>query len=268
MPVTQHQAAIAKLLAVNRSPDSYLAGGAALHFEPQTIRYSNDLDYFHDSEKRVAEAFEADNALLVKNGYQVLIEMHQPGYIRAVVRRGDSATKIEWAHDSAWRFMPTEYHEDRGYSLHPVDLATNKILALAGRDEPRDFLDVIDVHDRILTLGALCWAACGKDPGFTPDSLLELLRRRGKYHPEEFLRLKLNMAIDLVALKQKWLKMLDSAQTLVRQLPAAEVGCLYYSLPEKKFVSPPVENRPKSIVPHFGKMGGVLPRIMSELNSV
>ena len=64
MPLTAFQAAIAELLAVNRSSDSYLAGGAALHIEPNSKRYSNDLDYFHDSEERVALA------VLVATGYR------------------------------------------------------------------------------------------------------------------------------------------------------------------------------------------------------
>jgi len=57
VPLTPFQAGVARLLAANRSPDSYLAGGAALHIEPNTNRYSDDLDYFHDSFERVAEAF-------------------------------------------------------------------------------------------------------------------------------------------------------------------------------------------------------------------
>ncbi len=61
--------------------------------------------------------------------------------------------------------MPTVRHPLAGYALHPVDLAVNKLLALAGRDEARDFLDVLDLDRRTLALGALCWAAAGKDPG-------------------------------------------------------------------------------------------------------
>ncbi|MCC6221402.1 MAG: hypothetical protein IT291_09205 [Deltaproteobacteria bacterium] len=57
--------------------------------------------------------------------------------------QGDNSTKLEWAHDTAWRFMPAIYNATTGYQLHAVDLAINKVLALAGRDEPRDFLDVI-----------------------------------------------------------------------------------------------------------------------------
>ena len=57
MPLTAFQGELARLLASNRSLDSHLAGGAALHLPPQSRRYSNDLDYFHDSAERLATAF-------------------------------------------------------------------------------------------------------------------------------------------------------------------------------------------------------------------
>ena len=44
VPLTRYQDEVARLLATNRSPDNYLAGGAALHIEPNSKRYSNDLD--------------------------------------------------------------------------------------------------------------------------------------------------------------------------------------------------------------------------------
>lgn len=183
MPLTAFQAALAELLAVNRSPDSYLAGGSAMHIEPNSKRYSNDLDYFHDSEERVATAFAADSDLLRMAGYEVETLMQQPGFVRALVRKGDDTTKVEWAHDSAWRFLPTIRNPQSGFLLSPIDLAVNKLLALVGRDEPRDYLDI---HDAIrdLPLGALCWAASGKDPGVTPAMLLDLLRRRGGIAPK------------------------------------------------------------------------------------
>ena len=52
--------------------------------------------------------------------------------------------------------------ETFGYLLHPVDLATNKVMAATGRREPRDLVDWVTVHDRILPLGAVVWAAVGK----------------------------------------------------------------------------------------------------------
>lgn len=258
MPLTPFQKKVAALLAVNRSPDSHLAGASAIHLKPNSTRYSNDLDYFHDSEKRVGEAFAADRASLREAGIAAEVEVAQPGYVRALVRKGRDATKVEWAHDSAWRFMPAVKVPEAGYALHPVDLAVNKVLALAGRDEARDFLDTLFLHDSVLPLGALLWAAVGKDPGFTPLSLLELVKRRGRYQAEDFADLRLVEPVDLPGLKRRWLTAIDGAETFIRERLSAEAGCLYYSAAERKFVAP-VPGRPA--VAHFGRPGGVLPQV-------
>lgn len=264
MPLTPFQAELARVLSEHRTEDSYLAGGAALHQAPNSRRYSNDLDYFHDSVERVATAFAADEALLRKRGYTIGVEMRQPGYFRAIVSKGAQSTKVEWAHDSAWRFMPTLRSKEVGYQLHPIDLAINKLLALAGRDEARDFLDIVDIDATILPLGALCWAAAGKDPGFTPLSLLELLKRRGRYRPEDFDRLRLREPVDLPALKTRWLRMLEQADAFVRSAPPAELGCLYVSNTSGQFVAPTSFGPERDASPHYGRPGGVLPRVLSD----
>jgi len=260
VPLTDFQIALAALLAENRTFDSYLAGGAAILIEPNSTRYSNDLDYFHDSEQRVAEAFAADRELLEAHGYTLRVDLNQPGYIRAVVRLNERSTKVEWAHDSSWRFMPTVRHERFGFVLHPVDLAVNKVLALAGRDETRDLLDTLHQHREVLCLGALCWAACGKDPGFTPLSLLDLLRRRGRPRPEDLARLNLVAPVDLQELKSEWLEALDSVEPFVSSRDPEEIGCLYYSPSRRAFVDP---REAEDALPHFGRPAGVLPRIES-----
>lgn len=260
MPLTSYQMEVANLLAANRAPDSYLAGGAALHLLPNSKRYSNDLDFFHDSEERVAEAFAADRATLGKNGVRVSVNLAQPGYIRAFAEKGGEGTKIEWAHDSAWRFMPVIKEPEAGYALHPIDLAVNKVLALVGRDEARDFLDVLYVHEETLSFGALAWAATGKDPGFTPLSLLELAKRRGRYRPSDFERLRLAEPVEPTALKAKWLAVLEEAERFARSRPPEEIGCLYYSPSERRFVTPGAGG-PADVVVHFGRPGGVLPAL-------
>ena len=120
-------------------------------------------------------------------------------------------------------------------------------------------VDTLDLHSRVLGLGPLCWAACGKDPGFTPLSLLELLRRRGQIRPEDLARLDLAAPVDLQKLKSDWLAALDSVEPFVDSRPAEEIGCLYYSASEQGFVDP---RDVTDSVPHFGRSGGVLPRIM------
>jgi hypothetical protein len=258
MPLTPFQERLAQMLAADRSPDSYLAGGAALHIAPSSERFSNDLDYFHDSVERVASAFAADQSRLEAGSFTLEVALRQPGLVRAVVSKGGDATKIEWAHDAPWRFLPALPHPLAGYVLHPIDLAVNKLLALVGRDEPRDFLDIMFAHRSILSLGALCWAACGKDPGFTPTLLLGLLRRRGRNRPEEIARLKLREQPNLTEVKQEWLGALDQAEALLARLPPEQLGCLYYSPSRARFMSDfGVEDT--DVVPHDGCPGGSFP---------
>ncbi len=260
MPLTKIQLEVASLLAKDRSPDSYLAGGAAMHMAPQSKRYSNDLDYFHDSEERVASAFACDRSTLEAAGFTLTILLTQPGFISATVTRDSSGTKVEWAHDTAWRFMPPIENEVSGYTLHAVDLAINKLLALVGRDEPRDYLDTLEVVRDTLSLGALCWAAAGKDPGYTPSLVLSMLRRRGKYQKEDFARLMLREAPDLQNLKQEWLAALDEADAFISSRNSDEMGCLYFSISSHEFVSD-FEVGDPDVKPHYGRPGGVSPQV-------
>ena len=258
MPLTTFQERVALLLAGSRSEDSYLAGGAAIHLAPTSTRYSNDLDYFHDSQERVAKAFHDDEKALTAKGFHVAVDIAQPGYIRAQVSKKRDATKVEWSHDTAWRFMPTIADERVGWILDEVDLAINKVLALAGRQEARDFFDVMHLHQHVLPLGAMCWAGAGKDPGFTPATLLGLLQRRGQVRPDDVRRLHLIAPVDLNELKTQWLSALDDAEQFIARQPKDEVGCLYYDVDQERFVQPEDGD---TAVPHYGRPGGVLPQL-------
>ncbi len=263
MPLTAFQRTLLAELASAPTDDRYLAGGAAMHFAANSARYSDDLDFFHDSEARVASAFAADREQLHRAGYIVEVELSLPGFIRAVVHRAEHATRVDWAHDSAWRFMPLVRDAVGGLLLHPVDLAVNKVLALAGRDEPRDFVDILFVHRRVLPLAALCWAAVGKDPGLTPWSLLELIKRRGRFRTEDFARLHLVAPFDVQEQKAVWLDAIADVEGFVHGRPPDEAGCLYYSAGSTSFVVPRRDASlvDQGIVTHFGSPGGVLPRM-------
>ena len=69
-------------------------------------------------------------------------------------------------------------NEEIGLTMHPFDLATNKVLAMAGRLEVRDWVDVLTCDRDLQPLGYLVWAACGKDPGYNPQSLLAACKRQ------------------------------------------------------------------------------------------
>lgn len=261
MPVSPLQGVILRLLASNRSDDSYVAGSTPLQLLPNSRRISSDVDLFQDSLERVATAFAADEQTLRAAGYNVTVRINQRSFIRAAVRRGSEMTLVDWAHDSAWRFMPTVRSDLTGYELHAVDVAVNKVMALAGREEARDFLDVLDIDRTTLPLVALCWAGPGKDPGFSPRSLLEMLKRRGHYRPEQFEELRITQPLDLVALKSQWLGALERAERELEVPPMAERGCLYYSPSAQRFVWPVPERG--DAVPHYGRPGGILPAVVT-----
>lgn len=267
MPLTAFQLELlAALVDSEGAQDRYLAGGAALHFSPNSVRYSDDLDFFHDTVAQVGRAFEADCLVLETGGYRVEVELSIPGFIRAIVSRSEEATRVDWARDTAWRFMPLVRASLGGFLLHPVDLAVNKILVLAGRDEPRDFVDTLLVHRQVLPLAGLCWAGAGKDPGFTPLSLLELLKRRGRPREEEIRRLNLAGPFDLRAAKVEWMEALVDAEAFARERPPEELGCLYYSGEGDRFTlpEPKASLKAQGLAPHFGAPGGVIPRVAEE----
>ena len=241
--------------------DSHLAGGAALHLAPDTTRISNDLDLFHDSAERVRSAYDADVVTLRAAGFVVTEQFGAPTFIRAVLRRADNdATLIDWAYDSAWRFLPVQVDPVGGYVLHPIDLAVNKTLALVGRDEARDYVDLLYAHAHILPLGALVWAAPAKDPGFNPRSLLDLLRRRGRPRPEDVTALHLVAPFDLQLAKRQWRDAIDEATAFVDARPPEEAGCLYRDALTGRFMMPTPESVVgRDLVLHAGAMGGVLP---------
>ena len=258
MPLSEIQSRVLDLLAINRSEESHLAGASGIQMSPTAPRTSHDLDLFHDSEKAVANAFNNDHRLLLENDFLVDVQLSQPGFIRARIQNPSGSVLIDWARDSIWRFFKPVPLEGIGYVLHPVDLAVNKVLALAGRDEPRDFLDTLYLHETVLPIGALIWAAAGKDPGMNPRMLLELLQRKGLVQKEELERLDLRTKIDLDTIHADWKLALAEAKEWITSRPAQDAGCLYADRETGRLIAPE-KNQPADIL--RGQPGGVLPMI-------
>lgn len=263
MPLSDIQRKILKLLAANRSPDKYLAGATVLHRSDCSPRYSQDLDFFHDLAQNVAQSAEHDASVLLNAGYAVKWILRNPTFYRAVVEFEDKSVSLEWAQDSAFRFFPLQEDEDCGYRLHYADAACNKMLALAGRQEARDYVDILHINESYLGLGTLSWAACGKDPGYTPEFILDHTARHVAYKQADIDRLNLVEHMDLRELKQKWLTAKRKARDLIEKLPAREIGCLYLDqngIP----VNPTPESKTFSnLTRHFGCISGAWPAPMA-----
>ena len=253
MPLTDLQRKLLKTIAANRSPDSYLAGATIQHRRDDSPRFSQDLDYFHDLESKVAECAEQDAATLLAAGFKLEWSLRTPAFHRAVVSDATEKVRIEWAQDSAFRFFPLQKDPLCGYRLHDADAATNKMLALAGRQEVRDFVDILHLNATYLSLGSLAWAACGKDPGYTPDFLLDHAARHTAYQQADIDRLRLKAPLHLPDMKRQWLQALETARQLVDELPADELGCLYLDSKHQPTSPDPRADSFAALTRHRGK---------------
>ncbi len=184
MPLTKLQSEVLRVLAAQRSPDSYIAGGVALNREGPP--FSRDVDIFQDSQQRLETAAEADAQALTEAGFKLSWKTIKTGKREAEVERLGDRMPLEWVADSDFRFFPAQRDELFGYVLHPVDLATNKASAAADRREPRDIVDLLTIHENILPLGAVVCAAVGRFPGQSPEEMLSDIRRHSRFDPRSF----------------------------------------------------------------------------------
>lgn len=254
MPLTRGQVAALDAIAAARDPESYVAGSTPLNRDHQ--RYSADIDIFQDREERVAQAAEADAASLAAQGFAIRWLRRAGGIQTLVASRDGEDVKLEWVADSDFRFFPTVPDALFGYMLHPIDLALNKVQAAANRHELRDIVDLVTIHETILPLSALIWAAVEKSPGFTPEALIAEIRRNAVHPAEEWRSLITSEPIDPAATLAKLRAALDAAEAFVRRMPTGKAGLLFFA--GDKVVAPDPQ-RLSDCTTHAGKRRGHWP---------
>ena len=271
MALTEFQRDVCHLLGQNRitAGEAYFAGGATLNELIESSRISRDVDLFHDTEEALAATWAADRELLEANHFPVTVIRERPSFVEVQVTRDGESLLLQWARDSAYRFFPLIEHDELGVVLHPFDLATNKVLALVGRLEVRDWIDVINCEDAIQPLGYLAWAACGKDPGFSPAAILEQAGRSSRYSADEVSELSFaGESPDPGELSRKWHRALDSAKQVVALLPPDELGKCALTLQGKLYTGGVSELRGSlerdEVTFHAGSIRGAFPRVLDE----
>jgi hypothetical protein len=269
MGLTAFQRDVCRLLAEVRlrGGESYLAGGATLNELVGAPRVSRDLGIFHDTEEALAASWQADRASLERAGYRVHVFRERQGFVEAEISGSGRSVLMQWARDSAYRFFPLVRHEELGLTLHPFDLATSKVLALVGRVEPRDFIDTLTCDRQVQPLGLLAWAACGKDPGFSPASILEEARRTARYSDVEIQALDFGGQVpDTRELARIWRAQLESARLVLEILPADEAGRAVLDSAGRLFRGGPDDLRhalaSNQLTFHQGSIRGAFPRVV------
>ena len=152
-----------------------LAGGYAVQVHGFLSRVSSDIDLFAraDAETSFPEAVDAVITAYQREGFQVEAELRSASFTRLSVRSATESAKVELGLD--WR-KNEPIHLAVGPVLHEDDAVANKICALFGRAEVRDYIDVdAIVTSRRYTEDALLDLAADHDPGFDRPNFAQAL---------------------------------------------------------------------------------------------
>lgn len=168
------QARVARLVAALPEASGFaLAGGAALIVHRLVDRETNDLDFFTPRADDVPRLLPALEDALQAAGLRVTRDRVLDTFARLTVSDDETATVIDLAWD--YRLQPP-VNTLLGKVVAEDELAADKLLALAGRVEARDYLDVARLAERH-GLDGLCRLAEQKDPGFRRWGLADMLAR-------------------------------------------------------------------------------------------
>lgn len=177
------QQRVARIFADLPEAESFvLAGGAALIARGDVDRLTRDLDFFGLSPGDVDRVVPAFEAALADAGVRFERRQSAPGFTRLVVSAGGEQTEVDVAADA--RLLPAE-SSSLGPVLSAEELAVDKVLAIFGRAEPRDFVDLAALEPRF-GLEHLCRLAAEKDRGFLPAVLRDMLARFDRRPRDEF----------------------------------------------------------------------------------
>ena len=145
-------------------------------------RLTRDLDFFAESPDAVDRCLPALEQALGANGLRVERRQIGHGFARLVVQGEGEETIIDLGADA--RLLPAE-KTAHGLVLSSKELAIDKVLAIFGRAEARDFVDLAVLEPRYGLVDLLRQAA-EKDPGFQPQVFRQMLGRFRRLQRDEF----------------------------------------------------------------------------------
>jgi hypothetical protein len=174
---------VAKIIAgLEEATDFALAGGAALIARGDVQRQTKDLDFFGLTTDSVDRLVPVVERALQAAGLTVRRVQDNPGFARLLVEGADDRTEVDLAADA--RLFTVDPGQPAP-TLSGEELAVDKVLAVFGRAEGRDFVDLLAVERRY-GLDRLCELAAEKDRGFTPEVFGTMLGQFRRLRREEF----------------------------------------------------------------------------------
>jgi hypothetical protein len=133
------QERVAEIIAdLDEAKEFALAGGAALISRGDVDRQTRDLDFFGPTSASVDKLVPAVERVLRDAGMVVRGIQVNPGFARLVVEEHGDEAEVDLAADA--RLFPAE-PGPLVPTLAGKELAVDKVLAIFGRAEARDFID-------------------------------------------------------------------------------------------------------------------------------
>jgi hypothetical protein len=165
VPLTPLQEQVARTIATLPEAEGFaLAGGGAMIVLGIADRPTRDLDYFGTAPDAVDRLRPPLERALEEQGLLVEVRRAVPGFVEYQIADARDGTALDVSWDS--RLQPAQQTE-LGAVLARDDLAADKMLALFGRSEARDFVDVYRLRAHY-SRDNLCRLAAAKDAGFDP----------------------------------------------------------------------------------------------------
>lgn len=188
----------------------YLTGGTALSAFYLAHRLSEDFDLFTSEEPLISIVARKFKSALENLAIHVQEIRSFSSFWEAVAREGAESFKIQLAYDSP--YMLSALDEKDGLRIHSFeDIAAGKLLALYGRAEERDFIDIYCiVRDGKISLETLTELAKRKDPGLD-EYYLAIAFEQSEKIPDDPSKLKVNL---LTPIDPKELKTFFAAQAV------------------------------------------------------
>ena len=177
---------------IEESKAFYLTGGTALSAFYLGHRLSEDFDLFTAEEPLISVVARKLKSALENSRIQVEEIRTFSSFWEGVAGQGVESIKIQLAYDSP--FMLSALVEKEGLRIHSLDdIAAGKLLALYGRAEERDFVDIYCiVKDGKISLEKMMELAKRKDPGLD-EYYLAIAFEQSEKIPDDPSRLKVTL---------------------------------------------------------------------------
>ncbi len=197
----------------------YLTGGTALAAHYLKHRYSRDLGLFTKEEEAIGYMGDRIQNNLKAKSIETKTIRKLRSFYEILAIKGNQECPIHLALDSPFRF---EKPKENLWGVRIdalVDIATNKLLTLFGRVEPRDFVDVFFLAKEAFSLNELIEKSKQKDPGLD-EYYLAIAFHQAKELPDDISKLPVQMVkpLDVKEMKEYFIKqavaLIDKAKKL------------------------------------------------------